>query len=52
MDVSHFLHAMGTEVCYDVWVAENTWKMEVSQLSRMIQSCLGTHEHESGGHSI
>jgi len=25
MDVSHSLNAMGTEVCYDGWVAENTW---------------------------
>jgi len=40
MDVSHSLNAMGTEVCYDGWVAENTWKMKESQLSCVTQRYL------------
>jgi len=44
MDVSHSLDAMGTEVCYDGGVAENTWstwRTKVGQVSGVTQLYLG-----------
>jgi hypothetical protein len=45
MDVSHSLNAMGTEVCYDGWVAENTWstwRMKAGPLSGVPHLYLAT----------